>query len=300
MRIHWIPAALMSSALVVGCNKPAEQSASATATAERNINQNPGAPQAIAPPATDQSGAGGINQAPSTGDRSLAPTTEGARATTGIVDSGTTSQSHHASIDRPSAPPDVPIRDNRAANLTNRASARTARSAREVTVPAGTSLPLELATPLSSETAHVETPVRARLRSPVRVSGYTAMPAGTVFNGSVTHVEESGRVKGRAMLALHFTEATVNGVRERVRTNPVTFQAEATKGEDATKIGAGAGIGAAIGAIVGGGKGAAKGAAIGGAAGTGAVLATKGKEVNLAAGTDITTTLAQSVTVRAR
>src|SRR6185436_12500123 len=95
-----------------------------------------------------------------------------------------------------------------------------------------------------------------------------------------------------------FTEAQIDGAREDLRTNPMTFQAEATRGEDATKIGAGAGIGAVIGGIVGGGKGAAKGAAIGGAAGTGAVLATRGKEVELAAGTDLPATLASAATVR--
>ena len=65
---------------------------------------------------------------------------------------------------------------------------------------------------------------------------------------------------------------------------PISVQGEATKGEDAAKIGIGAGVGAAIGAIAGGKSGAAKGGAIGGAAGTGAVIATRGKEIELAAG----------------
>jgi hypothetical protein len=170
----------------------------------------------------------------------------------------------------------------------------------EVTVPAGTTLPLELMTALSSETASVETPVRARVRSPIEINGRTAIPAGTVLTGSVTDVERAGRVQGRSRLAIRFDEATINGVREDLRTNPVTFEGEATKKDDATKIGAGAGIGAAIGAIVGGGKGAAKGAAIGGAAGTGAVLATRGKEVQLAEGADITATTASAISVTAR
>jgi len=80
----------------------------------------------------------------------------------------------------------------------------------------------------------------------------------------------------------------------------VAFEGEASKGDDAKKIGIGAGIGAAIGAIAGGGGGAAKGAAIGGAAGTGAVLATRGKEVELAAGTEIAATTANAVTVETR
>jgi hypothetical protein len=167
-----------------------------------------------------------------------------------------------------------------------------------VTLPAGTSLPLELTTPLSSSTAAVETPVRARVRQAVTVDGYTAIPAGAVLVGTVTDVASAGRVQGRAHVTFRFDEVQMNGTREDLSTNPITFQGEATKGEDATKIGVGAGIGAAIGGIVGGAKGAAKGAAIGGAGGTGVVLATKGKEVEVGAGADVTATLARSLSVR--
>ena len=149
---------------------------------------------------------------------------------------------------------------------------------RYATIPAGTSLPLELTTAVSSETAQVETPVSARLRQDVVVDGVTVLPAGSIVGGEVVEVERSGRVKGRSRLALRFTSVTIGNTREELRTNPVSFEGEQTKGEDATKIGAGAGIGAVIGGIVGGGDGAAKGAAIGGAAGTGAVLATRGRE----------------------
>lgn len=169
---------------------------------------------------------------------------------------------------------------------------------RDVTAPAGTDLHLELTTALSSETAQVETPVTARLRRAVQIDGATVLPAGTTLHGNVTEVARAGRVKGRSHLAIRFTEATVDGQRERLRTNEITFEGEATKSEDATKIGAGAGIGAIIGGIVGGGDGAAKGAAIGGAAGTGAVLATRGRDVVLASGTDITASLASPFTTR--
>jgi len=170
---------------------------------------------------------------------------------------------------------------------------------RDVTVPAGTALPLELLTAISSETAQVETPVRARLRQAVVVDDYTALPAGTVLHGNVTDVDRAGRVRGRSRLAFRFTEAELDGGREELSTNPVSFEGEATKGEDATKVGAGAVGGAIIGGILGGGDGAAKGAAIGGAAGTGVVLATRGREVSLAAGADIAATLASAFTVRA-
>ena len=106
-------------------------------------------------------------------------------------------------------------------------------------------------------------------------------------------------VRGRSRLAFRFTEAELDGGREDVRTNAMSYEGEATKGEDATKVGAGAVGGAIIGGILGGGGGAAKGAAIGGAAGTGVVLATRGREVELPAGTDIAATLASEFSVRA-
>jgi len=170
-------------------------------------------------------------------------------------------------------------------------------TAHDVTVASGTELPLELLTALSSETAAVETEVRARLKQAVAVNGETVIPNGATLIGSVTEVDRSGRVKGRAHLAMRFTEVTFSGERHRVSTQPLSFEAEATKKEDATKVGAGAGVGAVIGGILGGGKGAAKGAAIGGAAGGGAVLATRGKEVELASGTALTAVLAAPLTV---
>jgi hypothetical protein len=170
----------------------------------------------------------------------------------------------------------------------------------DVTANTGTPLPLELLTAVSSETAAVETLVRARLRQAVNEDGYTVLPAGAVLTGVVTDVERAGRVQGRSRLAFRFTEVAINGGREDLRTNPITFEGEATKGEDATKVGAGAVGGAIIGGIVGGGKGAAKGAVIGSAAGAGAVLATRGREVNLASGTDITATLAAPFSTRVR
>ena len=171
---------------------------------------------------------------------------------------------------------------------------------RIVTIPVGTALPLELTTAVSSATAQVEMPVSAKLRRAVVVDGETVLPAGAVVNGEVSEVDRAGRVKGRSRLALRFTSVVVDGRRESLRTNPVSFEGEATKSEDATKIGAGAGIGAAIGGLLGGGSGAAKGAVIGGAAGTGAVVATRGKEIELAAGADLNPTLASPVEVEVR
>jgi hypothetical protein len=159
-------------------------------------------------------------------------------------------------------------------------------------------LPLELETALSSETAAVETPVRARLRQALSVNGVTVIPAGAILTGEVTDVARAGKVKGKSRLSFTFNRVQADDLREDVRTNPLTFEGEASKGEDATKVGAGAVGGAIIGGILGGGSGAAKGAAIGGAAGTGVVLATRGKDVNLANGAELAASLAEPLTIR--
>jgi hypothetical protein len=169
---------------------------------------------------------------------------------------------------------------------------------RDVTAAVGTSLSLSLVTPLSTETAKVETPVTARLRQPIVVDGFTVVPAGATLHGDVIEAERAGRVKGRSRLVIRFAELMVNGDRDPFRTEALTFEGQASKAKDATKIGAGAGIGALIGGIAGGGSGAAAGAAIGGAAGTGAVLATRGADVELAEGTELNTALASPYSVR--
>ena len=171
---------------------------------------------------------------------------------------------------------------------------------REVTLPAGTVLPVELTTRVGSEISSVEDTVRGTLRRPVVVGGVQAFPAGTAVIGHVTAAERSARVKGRARIAFRFTTIDPPGDPQRLtmRTDTVSRLAPATKKQDAAKIGGGAAGGAIIGGILGGGDGAAKGAAIGGAAGTGVVLSTRGKEVTLPAGTPVSVRLAAPLTVR--
>ena len=168
----------------------------------------------------------------------------------------------------------------------------------EVTIPSGTTLRLSLSSAVGSDTSRVEEPVRATLRTPVTINGQVVLPAGSEVTGVVTDAEGSGRVKGRARVAMRFSSVRAHGESYDIRTSGYAQEAAATKKQDAEKIAIGAGAGAALGAILGGGSGAAKGAAVGGAGGTGVVLATKGKEIHLGPGAGITTRLTAPVTVR--
>ena len=171
---------------------------------------------------------------------------------------------------------------------------------RDMTIPAGTTLPLSLTSSMASDTSAVEDTVTAELTRAITIDGFDVLPAGAAVNGHVTEVDGSGRVKGRARIAFRFTSLRTAEERYDVQSSPLSHLAPATKGEDAAKIGVGAGAGAIIGGILGGKDGAAKGAAVGGAAGTGVVLATKGQEMRLGPGADVSTQLTAPLTVRVR
>jgi len=163
----------------------------------------------------------------------------------------------------------------------------------EVTVPAGTMLSLILDSTLASDVSEVEDPVRARLARPVMVDGMLAIPQGSKVLGTVTTVDASGKVKGRARLAFRFDQLDVDGDRYEIRSDTVSYTADSTRTEDAGKVGIGAAAGAIIGGLFGGKGGAGRGAAIGGGAGTALVLTTAGEEVRLPPGTPVEARLAQ-------
>jgi hypothetical protein len=168
----------------------------------------------------------------------------------------------------------------------------------DVTIPSGMTLQLSLNTAVASDTSHVEDAVSADLTSAVIVNGRTVVPAGAVVSGIVTDADDSDRIQGRAHIDFDFTSLKTGGSHYAISANPISRLAPATKGEDATKIGIGAGAGAILGGILGGKKGAGQGAIVGGAGGTGVVLATRGKEIRLPSGTDVSTQLTAPLIIR--
>jgi len=188
----------------------------------------------------------------------------------------------------------APATPEQSAASTARPAAPPEPQAEQVSVPAGTSLTITLTTAVASDTSKVEDSVHGTLAKPIVVGGKTVVPQGAEISGVVTEANESGRVKGRASIALQFDRLVVRDESHQIRTARVRREAEADTSGDVKKGALGAGAGAIIGGIAGGGKGAAIGAAVGGA---GTVLATKGKEISLPEGSTVTTTLQESLTV---
>ena len=202
-----------------------------------------------------------------------------------------------APIQRPAAPaPKIEVTRSKIAEV-QPTPAVPEPELREATVPAGSTLDAQLGTSLASDTSSVEQTVEATLTIPLLAEGVTVAPAGSTLVGAVTSVRESGRVRGRAELAFQFTRLRTDAVTYDIRTEPLRWVAEATKGEDAAKVGVGAAAGAVIGAIAGGGKGAAVGSVIGAGGGSAVVLATKGEEIRLGTGTRLRIELTEPITV---
>jgi hypothetical protein len=152
-------------------------------------------------------------------------------------------------------------------------------------IPEGTALAMTLQTTASSATSHEGDAVVAKLAESVRLGDRVLVPAGSEVRGRVIAAVPSGKVKGRARLALDFDSIVVKGREVAIDTAPIDITARHQKKRDAAIIGGGTGAGAIVGGIVDGKKGAAIGALLGAGAGGGAVLATKGKEVHLPSGT---------------
>src|SRR5215468_9732015 len=114
------------------------------------------------------------------------------------------------------------------------------RRVHEVTIPAGTVLPIVLDTPVGSDTSRVEQAVAAHLSRPITFHGETVLPAGSRVRCGVTDARQSGRVKGRAHLAVRFDSLSPRGDDERygIRTASIGRTAEATKKKDAIEIAA--------------------------------------------------------------
>ena len=168
---------------------------------------------------------------------------------------------------------------------------------REITVPEGTKLAVELETPLNTKTATVEQPVEGRLTEAVTIDGTEVLPVGSKVLGNVSAVNAAGKVKGVASITVRFNRLTARGESHQILSD-FSLTAPSSKKKDAAKIGIGAAAGAVIGAIAGGGKGAAIGAAVGGGAGTGYVMMTAGEEIDIKQGAPITVTLDRALDVR--
>lgn len=154
-------------------------------------------------------------------------------------------------------------------------------------VPAGTLLPIQIESTVSSDASQEGDAVLAVLTEDVRLAGFM-LDQGAEVHGRVLTAVPAKRVKGRARLVLAFDSVMENGEKLAINTERIDTLGASTKSKDKKIIGGGALGGLIVGAIKDGKKGAVVGTVIGAAAGTGAVLIMKGHEVEIPRGAKLT------------
>jgi len=166
------------------------------------------------------------------------------------------------------------------------------RTAGRASVPDGTEIVVRLDERISSETARRDDRVEATVAEPVRVGGRVVIPAGSTVVGTVRDVVQAERPAHAGRVDLSFgTLVTSDGARVRIPARVVSLE---ESGIDKRKAGLGAIVGGLLGAAVDGKKGAIIGAVLGGG---GTVVASKGEEVDLPAGTVVRLRLEEPVVI---
>jgi hypothetical protein len=172
-------------------------------------------------------------------------------------------------------------------------------------IPAGTTLDVEMVTPLDTRTTNVGDKIEAKLASPITRDGVVLAEAGARVSGEVTDVQRASKHKSkedRASLALEFnTIETVDGPKRlhaTVANAEGKLIAKSTSTRDKLLIGGGALAGAIAGKVAGGSTKSTIIGAVGGAAvGTGAVLMTKGHELAIEEGAKVSLKVDQPITI---
>jgi hypothetical protein len=168
------------------------------------------------------------------------------------------------------------------------------------TVATGTDLDVELLDGASSKTSQVGNAIRARVTKAVVIDGLTVIPEGALINGTVTEAIPLKKIGGAATLGLRFdTLELVGGARMPISAG-LHEQGKSESGKDAGTIAGATAGGALLGRLLSKDdktKGTLIGAVVGAAAGTGVAAATKGKEVELPAGTPLALRLEQPLTM---
>lgn len=171
----------------------------------------------------------------------------------------------------------------------------------KLTVPAGTSVTMALASDLTTKTARAGDAFGALVVQDVLVNGRVAIPAGSRVTGSVTNVVSgSNKIGGVPTLGLRFHTLDLPDGQQVALNGELVQQGRSDTGRDTAKILGGAAAGAVIGHQVDNSdKGKVIGGLLGGAAG--AIAAKKtGAEVELPQDTTLVIATSAPIEVTAR
>jgi hypothetical protein len=169
---------------------------------------------------------------------------------------------------------------------------------RDVTIPAGTTLPIRITQTLDSASTQQGDSFSGTVASDVVIDGAIAIPHGTAVSGRVDAVQEAAHFKGNSLLTIELTGLRHRGSSVALSTEPYSVAGKGRGKNTAIKTGGGAAVGAILGGIFGGGKGAAIGAAAGGGLGAGSNAITRGEQVQIPSESLIRFHLTNSISLR--
>ena len=169
---------------------------------------------------------------------------------------------------------------------------------RDVTVPAGTTLPIRMTQTLDSATTQQGDSFSGTVASDIIIDGLVVIPQGAAVSGRVDAAQEAAHFKGNSLLTIELTGLRRHGDNVAISTEPYSVAGKGRGKNTAIKTGGGAAVGAILGGIFGGGKGAAIGAAAGGGVGAGSNAITRGEQVQIPSETLVRFHLTNSLALR--
>lgn len=172
-------------------------------------------------------------------------------------------------------------------------------------IPKNAHVLLKMVNSISTRTAQEGAQVYMQTATPITDGGHIVVPVGSYVQGTVLISKRSGKVSGRAQLAIRLDMLTLPGGKtlkfsphlssvddgettQKVVNDEGLVKQGPTVGKDVERIAILAGSGASIGALVDRNwTGAGIGAAAGGAVGLATTMLTRGKEVELRQGSSL-------------
>ena len=166
---------------------------------------------------------------------------------------------------------------------------------RTTEIPAGTTFDVEMVTPVDTRTSNIGDHVEGKLAAPITIGGVVVADAGARVSGTVADLKRASRSKSadeRASIMFEFTSIeTTDGpkpLHATVANAEGKLVAKSTSTRDKLIIGGSTVAGAVIGKVAGGSTKSTIIGAVGGAVvGTGAVLASKGHELEIPEGAKV-------------
>ena len=185
-------------------------------------------------------------------------------------------------------------------------STSTASSKVTVHIPSGTTMDLVMVTDANTKTANIGDPIEAKLSAPLVIDGRVVAEEGATVSGKIADVKRASRSKGsddRAALKFDFTSIDTMGGTKSLNATVTSsegksLEAEGTGTRDKLIIGGSTVAGAVLGKVTGKSTKSTIIGAVGGAVvGTGIVMAAKGHELEVPAGSKVVLRTEDPITV---